>query len=195
MSTGDVRPARRKRKRARADVGEGASPEAQARVDELRRRWGKLKEWGVAEKLKWTKETQSEIEKFFAAWDKDPDPTQVSPTTADVRRLELEAADYDKQRAAAKPYQAQTIQTAYSLDQGSTVLKTTTTIDEGAREAGAIAKDIAKETSALIDATAEAMPWWVWAGLGVGVLYLGWLGKRAVDKAAGAAGLAAMAAA
>ncbi|MDI1475383.1 hypothetical protein [Polyangium sp. y55x31] len=185
------KPRRKRVQQINADEAAGASAEAHARVAELAARWQKVKAWGAAEKLRHTRETQADLERFFAAWEKDPDPSEVVGVTADVRRLELEAEDYDKRRAVAQPYDAQPIGTTFDIERGSTSLEAATAINEGAIVVGAIAKDIAKETSELVEDTATLIPWWVWAGVGVGVVYVGWLGKRAVDKAAAAAAVAA----
>ena len=141
-----------------------------ARVVELLQKWQRLKKWGVAEKLPFTRETQKDLDKFFQdARDGKLNLSEIEGTTLDIRRLEGLAEDYDNAHGIAQPFKGAAPKTKYDAGEDNAAKP----VVEAATDAKVIAKDFAKETGDVLAKGAKAVPWWAWlAGGTVLVTYI-----------------------
>jgi len=152
-----------------ADDGAGPN-QAEARAAELSNRYANLVKWGLRERLPFTKETQADVEKFLAAAAAgDIDPSLVSPTTIDVRRLELFAQEWDEQHKSKAPLEVKPSTTKFDIEEATAPLKAASTVVAAADKVEQFAADAAKAGFQKLESAGSVIPGWVWVGVGVGM--------------------------
>lgn len=145
-------------------VGFAPSDEAIARAVELATRYVVLKRWGVREKLPHTKGTQDDLERFFRdAREGKLDVTEIVGVTADVRRLELLAEEYDASKNVPNAFKAPKGNvTPFDIERAAEGLKAAKNVIEAKSEVQSLAKDAAADSFDTVKAMAKVVPTWAW---------------------------------
>ena len=177
--------AERKRKpRAKKRAVETGAGQAAERVDELKARYAKLKTWGVAEKVPWTKNTQAELDAFFAAWDAGKrDDTYVTSATADIRRLEKEAADIDAaSQVKTKFVDPGPPQSKFDIEQANASREIAATVTAATQESKAFLGAATRDAFGALREAGSVVPTWAWVlgGLALGYVVLDKASRLAV---------------
>lgn len=148
-----------------------ASEESAMRIAELMTKYQRLKQWGVWEKLPKTRETQKNLDKFFAAaLNGEIDVSDVQGATIDVQKLETYAVEYDAAHRAAAPYLKENLRTSHDVENTDDSLRVGKKVVDASNEARAVARDAAKDGFSLVKDAAKQVPWWGWAAGGTLVL-------------------------
>lgn len=141
------------------------------RAAELAAKYRKLKEWGVEKKLPFTKETQKDLDRFFnAARDGKLDVTEITAVTADVRRLEKYAEEFDAAKNVSDPFKQEKLRTTFDIENAAEELKAAKKVSTKADNAKSFAQDFAREGKEALIVGAKAVPWWAWAAGGVALV-------------------------
>ena len=144
----------------------GPSKEAQARIDELGKRWDALKKWGMHFKLPSTyAERIAHVEKFMTSVkDNDVDVSAISNITGDIRTLEQVAAEID--RKAGGNFNPGAMSTPFDIENANLGLQGAKAASELAQDAANAAKEAAKNVAEVageaVKSASSVIPLWVY---------------------------------
>lgn len=136
------------------------------RVAELAGKWAKLRKWGIALKLPHTRDTQKDLDAFFQRGREtgNIDASEIVGITADIRRLEKYAEEYDQ--AHGGDFRREPLKTTFDIETSDDAVKAAKHVIESSNAVQAAAKDATKDAFGVLSDAAKNVPWWAYAAGG-----------------------------